>query len=75
MPNPECFFDVTIDGKPAGRICFEASIYLKCLGRMVRINPKFLRDLQTSQICLCRIVALVLFAKAYDTRACVTLLL
>ncbi|XP_062586965.1 peptidyl-prolyl cis-trans isomerase A-like [Saccostrea cucullata] len=23
MPNPECFFDVTIDKKPAGRICFE----------------------------------------------------
>lgn len=25
MPNPACFFDITIDKKPAGRICFEAS--------------------------------------------------
>ncbi|XP_011423537.1 peptidyl-prolyl cis-trans isomerase A-like [Crassostrea angulata] len=23
MPNPACFFDITIDKKPAGRICFE----------------------------------------------------
>ncbi|XP_048757869.1 peptidyl-prolyl cis-trans isomerase A-like [Ostrea edulis] len=23
MSNPQCFFDVTIDKKPAGRICFE----------------------------------------------------